>query len=383
MTEPHGDTDFFISYRGNIVGWARWVNWVVRTAGYSTTLMDEFQVGTTWTNNMRSGIQRCRRLIPLYSQDYWQSGACVEEFDAYWQQHLKNGIARFLLPLEVQTCTVPDIHKMLLRKPIHGLTRDQALAAIQKVLEGITSVTPIVCTEPEPPFPGIAAPSTPDIEWPEKVDELKWPLADHDDARLAFAELVTRNASFKLLAIKGGSETGKSHLTEQFFNNARRRIKTCRCARFDFKGTDQIDQTLATFVQHLGVALPPAAPSLSDRFRHILQSLVREPRPSLLIFDTYEDAGDADRWMRESLLNSLDQHHWLRVVIAGQEVPACSGKLWEEDTKVLTLSPPEPDHWMAYARSNNKTISATTLAEVHKLTGGKASILAQLCGKHT
>lgn len=252
---------------------------------------------------------------------------------------------------------------------------------ITKIVGWAKGTAPI--SESEPPLPRITSAPTDVIEWPEKVEELKWPLADHDDARLAFAELVTRRATFKLLAIKGHSETGKSHLTEQFFNNARRRVKSCRCARFDFKGTDQIDETLATFVHHLGVPLPPTAASLSERFRHILQSLGQNPQPSLLIFDTYEDAGDADRWIRESLLNSLLQHEWLRVVIAGQEVPPCHGRLWEDDTKVLTLAPPEPVHWHAYAQANRRTFDLSFVETAHAAVNGKASILAQICGPNT
>lgn len=385
MTQPQGDIDFFISYRGARTDWARWVNWVVRSAGYTTVLMDEFKVGTTWTNNMRKAAQDGRRLIPLYSSDYWASGACVEEFDTYWQHHLQNDHARFLLPLEVQTCTVPDMHGMLLWKSIHSLSRDDARAAILKVLEGINPIASAAAcyTEPEPPYPGVASPAPVLIDWPESVAELKWPLANHDEARMAFAELVTRSTSFKFLAIKGGSETGKSHLTHQFITNAQRRVKDCHCARFDFKGTDQIEQTLGVFVDHLQVPLPPAGGTLSDRLRQILHSLTQRRQPSLLVFDTYEDAGDTDRWVRESLLTSLHRNPWLRVVIAGQTVPACHGTSWAEDSKMLRLEAPQPDHWMEYATASGRTITATTLAEVHKLTGGKASILAQLCGPHT
>lgn len=382
MSEPTGDKDFFISYRGSSTAWALWVNWVVRSAGYTTVLMDEFEGGTTWTAQMRDAPEQCRRLIPLYCEKYWESGPCKAEFDAYWHQHMKDEKARFVLPLQVQLCTVPKMHSTLIAPRLQSLDRNAARAAILKHLEGISpaSVGSIHYAEMEPPFPGLASPPTAIIEWPDKVEELKWPLADHDAARLAFAELVTRTASFKLLAIKGSSETGKSHLTEQFFNNARRRVKICRCARFDFKGTDQIDQTLGTFVQDLGVPLPPAGSSLTERFSHILRSLAQRQQPSLLIFDTYEDAGDADRWIRDSLLNSLHLYDWLRVVIAGQDVPPCHGKLWDDDTKLLTLAPPEPSHWLTYAQNNGRTITATTLAEVHKLTNGKASILAQLCG---
>ncbi len=386
MTDPTGDIDFFISYRGAHADWALWVNWVVRSAGFSTVLMDEFQVGTTWTSNMRDAAQRCRRLIPLYSEDYWHSGACREEFDAYWRQHIQNANARFLLPLEVQPWAVPDMHKVLLWKSLCTLKHDTALATILKILEGIAPVTPssTAYTEPEPAFPGLGSdPPAAVIDWPEKVEELKWPLADHDEARLTFAELVTRSASFKLLAIKGSSETGKSHLTEQFFNNARRSVKSCHCARFDFKGTKQNEETLATFVQDLGVPLPPAASSLSERFRHILQNLVQRKQPSLLIFDTYEDAGDAERWMQESLLNSLHLHNWLRVVIVGQKVPPCHGKLWEDDTKVLALAQPEPAHWHSYALANGRTFPLGFVETAHEAVKGKPSILAQLCGPKT
>lgn len=384
MTQPQGHIDFFISYRGARSDWARWVNWVVRSAGFSTKLMDEFQVGTTWTSNMRNATSDCRRLIPLYSEDYWQSGACVEEFDAYWPQHMKNNAARFILPLAVQDCEVPDIHRPLLCKRLQSLTRNDAHAAILSVLEGISAAsTGNSYSEPEPAFPGLAGIPAAVVDWPDSVEELKWPLADHEEARRAFAELVTRSASFKLLAIKGESETGKSHLTTQFITNAQRRVKACRCARFDFKGTDQIDQTLADFAQHLDVPLPPAVGDLSGRFRHILQSLSQRQCPSLLVFDTYEQAGDADRWVRESLLTALHRLPWLRVVIAGQQVPACHSKPWEEDSKVLRLAAPHPDHWMEYAHASGRSITASTLAEVHKLTGGKASILAQLCGPQT
>ncbi|MBL9133451.1 MAG: toll/interleukin-1 receptor domain-containing protein [Verrucomicrobiaceae bacterium] len=52
MTDPQGDIDFFISYRGAHTDWALWVNWAGRSEGYSTVLMDEFQVGNDWLAKM-------------------------------------------------------------------------------------------------------------------------------------------------------------------------------------------------------------------------------------------------------------------------------------------------------------------------------------------
>src|SRR5262249_39228883 len=50
-------------------------------------------------------------------------------------------------------------------------------------------------------------------DWPDVAPLLDWPVADHTEARRAFAELITRSARCRLLLIHGGTETGKSHLT--------------------------------------------------------------------------------------------------------------------------------------------------------------------------
>ena len=382
MSDPTGDTDFFISYRGARTDWARWINWVVRSAGYSTILMDEFLVGTTWTNNMRQAGQKCLRLIPLYSVDYWQSGACVEEFDAYWRQHLQNATARFLLPLVIEKCDVPDIHAPLLASRLYELDRDDAHTAILNVLKGIAPhvAAATAYAEAEPPFPGKASAAPVATEWPDTVPALRWPLADHDDARAAFATLVTRASPFRLLAVRGESETGKTHLTRQFFNNAQRRVPGCACGRFDFKGTGDLQASLTEFVDQLQIPLPPTAASLSAQFAAILRSLAQRPRPTLLIFDAYEYAGDADRWVCESLLTSLHRHPWLRVVLAGKSVPECHGHAWEEDACVIPLHPPDPAHWHKWGVENNRNLPLDFAHQAHAACRGKASTLASLFG---
>lgn len=378
LTSPTGNTDFFISYRGAHTAWARWINWVVRSAGYSTVLMDEFPTGTDWTDQMREAAQNCHRLIPLYSADYWGSGACMAEFDAYWRQHLKNSKARFLLPLVIEKCTAPDIHEPLLAKRLYELDRDSAQQAIVKVLTGIVPVTSgLGCTEAEPPFPGLTAPAVA-AEWPETApDNFRWPLADHGEARLAFATLVTRSATGKLLAIRGESETGKSHLTRQFLTNAQRRLPGCAAGRFDFKGTTDIAGGLRSFADQLA-APPPPEGDLAHRLSALVRSLGQ--RPALLIFDGYEFAGEADRWVRESLLTNLHRSPWLRVILAGQKVPDCHGHGWEEDSHIITLAPPNPDDWLTYALENKRSVDLDIVTHIHTLARGRASAIAPLLG---
>lgn len=374
--------DFFISYRGARADWARWVNWVVRSAGFSTILMDDFPVGTTWTGQMRDAAQRCRRLIPLYSDDYWVSGACREEFDAYWRQHLQNDAARFLLPLVVEKCTVPDMHSALLTARLYDRDRDAAFEAVVKVLQGITPVTPGPAANAgmEPAFPGHAKRAVAAADWPDAVPALRWPLADHNDAREAFATLVTRSSPFRLLAVKGDSETGKTHLTRQFLTNALRRVAGCTCGRFDFKGAGDLNASMSEFADQLQAAPPPENQGLAAQFSALLRALGQGQRPTLFIFDTYESAGESDRWVRESLLTGLLRTPWLRVVLAGQQVPACHGQPWEEDALLINLNPPSPDHWHAWSVENKRAISLDFVRQAHALCRGKASTLASLFG---
>lgn len=217
-------------------------------------------------------------------------------------------------------------------------------------------------------------------DWPEAVPALRWPLADHDDARAAFATLVTRGSPYRLLLVKGESETGKTHLTRQFFNNAQRRVPGCVCGRFDFKGTGDLQLSMAEFAQHLQVALPAGSTSLTVQFNAVLLALSQRRQPTLLIFDTCEYAGEADRWVRETLLTSLHRHPWLRVVLAGKSVPDRHGHPWEEDSVLVPLTPPGPNHWHAWGVENKRTFAPDFAQQAHAACGGKASILAGLFG---
>ena len=93
-------------------------------------------------------------------------------------------------------------------------------------------------------------------QWPETAPPLSWPMADHSGAREAFAELLTSQARWRYLPIRGGSETGKSHITRQMLANALA-IPDIACGRFDFKGTTGVDAEVSAFVQELGVPAPP------------------------------------------------------------------------------------------------------------------------------
>ena len=217
-------------------------------------------------------------------------------------------------------------------------------------------------------------------DWPVVGPPLDWPVADHSEAQRAFAQLITRAAPFRFLPIYGSSETGKSHLTKQFLGNAFK-IPALTCGRFDFKGSSDMDAELRTFAERLEVPAPTTGPGVSSQLGHVFASLKKAARPTLLIFDTFERAGEAERWVKENLLLSVIRAPWLRVIIVGQRVPNKHGEPWAGiSSERIELRPPTPQEWFEYGQPHRPGLTIEFVRQVHKYAEGKSTLLAQLLG---
>lgn len=231
-----------------------------------------------------------------------------------------------------------------------------------------------------PELGAVSGDAPPEPAWPETPPPLSWPMADHSAARVAFGELLTSRVAWRLLRIRGVSETGKSHITRQMLANALA-IPNIACGRFDFKGTTDMDRELRAFVQDLGVSLPATTSRLHTQFDQILGALRHRAHPALLIFDTYELAGEAQEWVEKSLLQSLIRATWLRVVIAGQQVPDSTGAVWATVAcPTVQLELPPPADWYDYGKRHRPNLKLEEVETVCNLARGKASLLAQLLG---
>jgi hypothetical protein len=224
--------------------------------------------------------------------------------------------------------------------------------------------------------------SAAELSWPEPPPTLLWPMADHSGAREAFACLLAREAPWRFLPILGPSETGKSHITRQMISNAFR-MPGLACGRFDFKGTTGMDAEVSTFVLQLRLDPPPASPRLNERLGHILNRLKERARPALVVFDTYEAAGEAQDWVEKQLLPSAIHATWLRVVIAGQRVPEATG-IWASVARApLQLVPPPPKDWFEYGKQHRPGLKLAEVKTACRLASNKAGLLAQLLGPVT
>ena len=173
---------------------------------------------------------------------------------------------------------------------------------------------------------------------------------------------------------------GKSHLTNQFLANAHN-IPDLRCARFDFKGSADMDMPLATFADHLGVPAPKPGTGVSAQLAEIFLALKANARPTLLIFDTFELAADADRWVKDTLLFGLSRLSWMRVIIVGQKVPPGFGQPWAAvSAPTVTLTPPTVDEWFEFSQIHKPTLTRDAVQQVHDSCRGKMTLLAQVFG---
>ena len=218
--------------------------------------------------------------------------------------------------------------------------------------------------------------------WPESEQVLDWPMANHRAVERAFAGLIARSSTARLLPIHCPSETGKSHITRQLLRNASK-LPGLHGGRLDFKGSTHLAGALAEFAENLGVVEPPRAQSCCEQLSHILTSLRARAQPTLLIFDTFEAAGEAERWLREVLLPKLAHptSSWLRTVVAGQTTTMPHGETWAVcSAEPVRLIAPSAQDWFEYSRERRPDIPLEVVSELHEYAAGKSGLLAQLLG---
>lgn len=219
-----------------------------------------------------------------------------------------------------------------------------------------------------------------DVQWPSDPPALQWPIADHSEARHAFATLLTALSPSRALLVQGPSETGKTHMSKQMTRNAIG-LGSVACGRFEFKGTTNMSVEVEAFSQFLGIE-PPEGQTLNERLAKIFIELRRRAQPTVFIFDAYEAAGDAKDWIEGVLLQYLVSAAWLRVVVIGQSVPVRAGTTWESiAASTIRLGPPGLEDWFEYGRAHRgEEVDLDFVTKVHQSVDGKATVLAAILG---
>src|SRR5262245_26434724 len=212
-------------------------------------------------------------------------------------------------------------------------------------------------------------------EWLITPPVFEWLLADCEPVHDAFSKLLTATPPQRILLVRGGSETGKSHLTKCLLSLLVRHTSFA-CGRFDLGGATELDAEFSRFVQNLGVDEAVRASRgrpLRERLDDVLGALRETGKPAVLIFDTFEQGGEFQRWIEETLLLALPRAPWLRLIVAGQQVPQC-------DAQLVELQRLDWRVWFEFGKRFKGTLTEATAQQIYELARGSHSLLFQLLG---
>jgi len=164
---------------------------------------------------------------------------------------------------------------------------------------------------------------------------------------------------------------GKSILIDEFRSYAARALGGDSVVVLDFKGNPDRETALDILTLELGSRLPNFASSrgqLAD-LRRDLRALTN---PTLLLFDTYEQASiEAKNLVENLILPELRSAAALRVVVAGQSVPEHRRAHWADLVRVFKFGPiQDVKHWLKYAGRRYPNVADHQVETLTSATGG-------------
>src|SRR5690348_17084134 len=122
---------FFISYNKADKEWAQWIDWALRSRGYTTFIQSsDILWGSNFVAMMDEGLKEAERLIMVLSPDFLSSGFTESEWTVVFKRD-PTGAKGLLLPVRVREVEVrgllePRIYLDLVDEDEAGAT--QALA---------------------------------------------------------------------------------------------------------------------------------------------------------------------------------------------------------------------------------------------------------------
>ncbi len=138
-------------------------------------------------------------------------------------------------------------------------------------------------------------------------------LGREHERTLFSAALSARTRDWTILNPYGPGEVGKSSLLDAYRRIADQHGALCiHMDARDLSGAPEL--LLAKLDDALRPNAAPAAPSLEATLDALHAATAQ--RPVVVVFDTYEDIGPLDRWLREAFLPQLPER--AVVVIAGR-----------------------------------------------------------------
>ena len=219
----------------------------------------------------------------------------------------------------------------------------------------------------------------PQINWPLALIGYIPDLANRGDEFDFFTKLLAGATSEQAVFFEAPSNHGKTILVSECITYAKLALKGNPCIIIDFKGNPSREDA----IERIGLELKQLLPNYSNAGSHMrdLRSDLRVlTKPTLILFDTYEQASaEARDFVQSILLADIDKTPAIRIVIAGQMVPEHAKTLWAKSVRSFPLGPiRNPSHWTAFAQRKYSHVTPEQIKTLTDATGGQPGIIRML-----
>lgn len=148
--------DFFVSHAGADRAWAEWVAWQLVNAGYTVELdVWDWAVGRKFVTSMSDALDRCDRVVALFSVAYFERPRYTTDEWANAMLHLPGIGEGRLIPLRIQDVSpagMPAVLRALMYRDLFGIGEQQARAVLLEAVAGPQR------PDQKPVFPGHGIP---------------------------------------------------------------------------------------------------------------------------------------------------------------------------------------------------------------------------------
>ncbi|MEV6024359.1 FxSxx-COOH system tetratricopeptide repeat protein [Streptomyces sp. NPDC052036] len=286
----------FVSYAGPDQAWAEWVAWQLKDAGYEVELdVWDWRTGDNFIDRMNEALERATAVVALFSNNYFSRTRWTkEEWTAVVARRER------LVPLTIEPLTaadVPDILSAVIRKDLHGLDEQAAVAALLTAVDGPSAPT-VKPGFPGAPAPAPAAPADSDGRRPRLPSGAGlprvWNVPDRNphftgrQAQLAQVRDGLLNGRRTVVqALQGLGGIGKSQLALEYAHRFTSQYDTVWW--IDAERADQLLVRYTELATRLGIAKPDAG--AEHNARTLLEHLRTHDR-WLIILDNADDPRD-------------------------------------------------------------------------------------------
>jgi hypothetical protein len=154
--------NFFVSYTGTDIDWAKWIAWELGREGFTYRLQAEHMPpGTRFINEMGRGLDLADHVVSVFSPAYFESAFAALEIQSAIAED-PTGRARRIIPVRVAACSLPPLLRDLVYIDLveasdHHQARQALIAGVRAAMIG--SYTTINEISHRPTFPPSKSPA--------------------------------------------------------------------------------------------------------------------------------------------------------------------------------------------------------------------------------